>query len=148
MYYGDPYGTRTHVTAVKGRCLNRLTNGPYTLITRHLCQVISQFRQLSTFPGSLPPSIIDVKELNFCVRHGNRWILLAIATGFYPEVIPSKLNNTTTSLSFSSFFLNLRSSPRTISIGQLNTLLHLHLRPINHVVFMGPYQPTLWEILS
>ncbi len=30
-------------------------------------------------------------------------------------------------------------SPRPISIGQLNTLLHLHLRPINHVVFMGSY---------
>ena len=27
--FGDPYGNRTHVTAVKGRCLNRLTNGPY-----------------------------------------------------------------------------------------------------------------------
>ena len=25
---GDPYGTRTRVTAVKGRCLNRLTKGP------------------------------------------------------------------------------------------------------------------------
>ena len=25
---GDPYGNRTHVTAVKGPCLNRLTNGP------------------------------------------------------------------------------------------------------------------------
>ena len=25
---GDPYGNRTHDTAVKGRCLNRLTNGP------------------------------------------------------------------------------------------------------------------------
>src|SRR5699024_6022463 len=24
----DPYGTRTRVTAVKGRCLNRLTKGP------------------------------------------------------------------------------------------------------------------------
>ena len=41
----------------------------------------SSFRQLSTFPGSHPPSIIDVKELNFCVRHGNRWFLLAIVTG-------------------------------------------------------------------
>ena len=29
--------------------------------------------------------------------------------------------------------------PRTISTGQLHTLLHFHLRPINHVVFMGPY---------
>ena len=26
--FGDPYGNRTHVTAVKGRCLNLLTNGP------------------------------------------------------------------------------------------------------------------------
>ncbi len=26
---GDPYGIRTRVTAVKGRCLNHLTNGPY-----------------------------------------------------------------------------------------------------------------------
>jgi hypothetical protein len=25
---GDPWGTRTPVTAVKGRCLNRLTKGP------------------------------------------------------------------------------------------------------------------------
>ena len=25
---GDPYGNRTHVSAVKGRCLNRLTKGP------------------------------------------------------------------------------------------------------------------------
>ena len=28
-FFGDPYGIRTHVTAVKGRCLNRLTKGPY-----------------------------------------------------------------------------------------------------------------------
>ena len=26
--YGDPYGNRTHDSAVKGRCLNLLTNGP------------------------------------------------------------------------------------------------------------------------
>ena len=27
--FGDPWGNRTPVTAVKGRCLDRLTNGPY-----------------------------------------------------------------------------------------------------------------------
>ena len=27
--YGDPYGIRTRVTSVKGRCLNRLTKGPH-----------------------------------------------------------------------------------------------------------------------
>ncbi len=26
--FDDPYGIRTRVTAVKGRCLNRLTKGP------------------------------------------------------------------------------------------------------------------------
>ena len=29
--FGDPYGTRTHDTTVKGWCLNRLTNGPNIL---------------------------------------------------------------------------------------------------------------------
>ena len=27
-HFGDPYGNRTHVTTVKGWCLNRLTMGP------------------------------------------------------------------------------------------------------------------------
>ena len=27
--FGDPWGNRTPVTGVRGRCLNRLTNGPY-----------------------------------------------------------------------------------------------------------------------
>ena len=36
-------------------------------------------------------------------------------------------------------FSVLRSSPRPISTGQLNTLLRLHLRPINLVVFKGSY---------
>ena len=39
-------------------------------------------RQRPTFPGSLPPSIISAKELNFCVRYGNRCDLLAIATAY------------------------------------------------------------------
>ena len=29
LFAGDPYGTRTHDTTVRGWCLNRLTNGPY-----------------------------------------------------------------------------------------------------------------------
>ena len=28
LLIGDPWENRTPVTAVKGRCLNRLTNGP------------------------------------------------------------------------------------------------------------------------
>ena len=29
LFFGDPDENRTRVTAVKGRCLNRLTTGPY-----------------------------------------------------------------------------------------------------------------------
>ena len=31
VHIGDPSGNRTRDTAVKGRCLNRLTNGPYEI---------------------------------------------------------------------------------------------------------------------
>ncbi len=30
--FGDPNGSRTRVTAVKGRCLNHLTTGPYEAV--------------------------------------------------------------------------------------------------------------------
>src|SRR5659263_2003 len=35
--------------------------------------------------------------------------------------------------------INLWSSPRPISTGPLRTLLHLHFRPINQVVYLVPY---------
>ena len=37
---------------------------------------------LLIFPGSRPPSIVSVHELNFCVRDGNRWTLMTINTNF------------------------------------------------------------------
>ena len=39
-------------------------------------------------------------------------------------------------------------SPRPISIAQLNTLLCLHMRPINLVVYKGSYYLMIWDILS
>ena len=55
---GDPYGNRTHDTAVKGRCLNRLTNGPDTkndknhlVYVRQGCNATSlQLSQPSIYP--------------------------------------------------------------------------------------------------
>ena len=38
-------------------------------------------RQRPTLPGRLQPSTIGAERLNFCVRHGNRWIPFAIVTG-------------------------------------------------------------------
>ena len=123
-------------------------------------------------------STFGVKELNFCVRNGNRWDLFAIITAMaiftsfsaciYTHLIYLLQGRlTTTQQTFANFFTSafhlfglvkiidffnrkdfvylssslilLRSSPRPISIGQLNTLLHLHTRPINLVVFQGSY---------
>ena len=42
---------------------------------------------------------------------------------------------------------SLRSSPRPISIAQLRTLLHFHLRPINPVVFMGSYSFRMGDLI-
>ena len=45
-------------------------------------------------------------------------------------------------------FQLVKSSPRLISIGQLNVLSRLHLRPINDIVYVEPYSISGWEILS
>ena len=51
-------------------------------------------------------------------------------------------------VSIAFWFLLLWLSPRFISIGQLSTLLHLHLQPINHIVYVESYYLTVWDILS
>ena len=44
---------------------------------------------LPIFPGSHPPSIVGVHELNFCVRDGNRWTLMTINTNYADGSSPS-----------------------------------------------------------
>ena len=100
----------------------------------------------SIFPGSRPPSIFDTDELNFCVRNGNRWILIAISTNYLLaglqtskkscNFVPSKSNNENMLCKGPS---NTWSSPRPISTAKLNASRHLHLQPINLVVFKGSY---------
>ena len=42
----------------------------------------------ATLPGGRPPSTIAAKELNLCVRNGNRCILFAIiTTSFFRQVL-------------------------------------------------------------
>ncbi len=90
------------------------------------------FRQLSTFPRGPPRSIIDSTELNFRVRNGNGCVLRDMATETcYPEGL-ARIRQI------------LWLSQSVISTSQLNALLHLHLSPINVVVF---YQPD-GEVLS
>ena len=45
-----------------------------------------EIRQLAILPSLGWLSTFAVDELNFCVRNGNRWILVAIVTGMAPLV--------------------------------------------------------------
>ena len=91
-------------------------------------------RRLSIFPSRDQLSIFDASELNYCVRNGNRWTLTAIDTDCVEREL-SKLNNETRF----DINLNLGLSPRPISTRKLNASLHLHIEPINLVVYKGSY---------
>ena len=45
-----------------------------------------EIRQLAILPDLGWSSTFAVDELNFCVRNGNRWVLVAIITGMAPLV--------------------------------------------------------------
>ena len=50
---------------------------------RHTFRCVLLINQrLPILPGRFQPSTFGVYELNYCVRDGNRWILVAIATEF------------------------------------------------------------------
>ena len=74
FFAGDPYGTRTHVTAVKGRCLNLLTNGPGSgNLTRTddntgMNRVLYQLSYAAIFPCCRNSKMIIYEILRF-VKH-------------------------------------------------------------------------------
>ena len=81
---------------------------------------------LPIFPASHPASIVGADELNFCVRDGNRWTLVAINTNYcFPYTLKTEHCD----------FRNLRkltepalwSSFRLISISQLHASQRFHL---------------------
>jgi hypothetical protein len=118
-------------------------------------------RRRPIFPGRYQPSIVGTRELNCCVRNGNRCGLSVISTGrMRGRNAPSGLHKgrrywegarmISKEWGVDSSYCvrkrrsesepdNLWSSPRPISTGQLNTLLCLHTRPINQVVCLGSY---------
>ena len=53
---------------------------------------------LPIFPGRHQPSIVGAYELNFCVRDGNRWTLIAINTNSCGWVFTHRLYQRSSSL--------------------------------------------------
>ena len=82
---------------------------------------------LPIFPASHPASIVGADELNFCVRDGNRWTLVAINTNYcFPYTL--KTEHCASAISLKAFTEPaLWSSFRLISISQLHTLPCFHL---------------------
>ena len=110
------------------------------------CLLFKRSRHLPIFTGRFQPTIFGTSELNFCVRNGNRWFLTVIDTGhtltnvsfsFLRRHIPSKLNIEL--LQQMKYQSKMGSSPRPISTRLLNDSRHLHIVPINLVVFKGSY---------
>ena len=95
------------------------------------------FRRPSTLPGSFPPSTIDRSGLNRRVRNGNGCVPWAHHHRKYVILEDLHLQNRIQSNFHHKIFI--RSSPRSISIGQLNTLPCLHLQSIYLIIFKGSY---------
>ena len=85
---------------------------PTTLRLTAECSAIellrNKFRQRPSLPGRVQPSTFGAKRLNFCVRNGNRWDPLAIATG--KDMLFSRtLKTTQRFLAIPGFFRSPRS---------------------------------------
>ena len=112
-------------------------------------------RRLPIFTSRFQLTILGTSELNYCVRNGNRWNLTVIVTDhmtdtvYHISVYLSSIFRRTclqnwiiTAYIFSltqRVSSELWSSPRPISTHLLNGSLHLHIVPINLVVFKGSY---------
>ena len=88
------------------------------------CDILASgfgIRRRPILPGRHQPGTFGAEKLNFCVRDGNRWDLLAIITGNF-EYFSYPQNLILDCSSQSQDLLNirfLRSSPRPISIDNL-----------------------------
>ncbi len=106
--------------------------------------VSEKSRRRPTLPGGLPPSTIGAGGLNCRVRNGNGCFPAAMATGNralgglkLPSIGASRARGCMMqplSVPKRARARKRSPSPRPISTGRLNALLHVHLRPINVVV--------------
>ena len=99
------------------------------------------FWRRATFPHPLECSILAADAFHVRVRDGNGWFHVALP----PDL---SRNRDLTALPFENCKIgNMKpfaiagvwSSPRPISTARLHTLLCFHLRPINHIIYVGSY---------
>jgi hypothetical protein len=111
---------------IKGEEYDRPNRGPVPLWPLF---DVKKTRQRPTLPHSCPCSTIGTSGLNFRVRNGN---------GCGPAVKVTGILIGVTKIAFFCLDKLYGQASRSISTGQLNASLRLHLQPINLVVYEGP----------
>ncbi len=136
LNFNDSNGNRTRVTAVKGRCLNRLTMEPFAVrLTSSASLFIASYEK--TPRVGLEPTTTRLTAECSTIELSRKVSLLRKST---EDLSYCTLKTEHESLIFKTFFSSyLWLSLRPISKCQLNTLLCLHLIPIYLVVFKGSY---------
>ena len=81
-FFGKQKERKWEKTALSKKCQNKRKMTVFRWKT-----VIFDWNPATCYPpGRYVPSTFTADELNFCVRNGNRWILVAIITGMAPLV--------------------------------------------------------------
>ena len=155
----DSDGNRTRVTAVKGRCLDRLTTEPHYSGFSPIRSTVFSETLIKCFLGSF--NQIRKYLIRFQERPHTRLVYYlakcfrAPRVGLEPTTSRLTAVRSTIELSRNISFASFRmsfvhsklhtdsefhwSSPRSISNSQLHVLPHFHLCPIYLVVFKGSY---------
>jgi len=106
---------------------------------------MNDVRRRPTLPPSHPSSTIGAERLSFRVRNGTGRFPFAMAAetlwSFGQPTVTRELHSGRVCLPAKpERSSSLWSSPRPISTGQLHGLPRFHFRPINPMVYRGPYQ--------
>ena len=140
----DSYGIWTHVTAVKGRCLNRLTKEPsITLLLPYSTHLKFSYHTLSQY--RTPRVGLEPTTLRLTAECSTIELSRKIYRKYVIVYIPSKPH--TEHYTLHLFFVTLPFfwiSLRPISSNQLHALLHFHPCPIYLVFFKGSWDISSW----
>ena len=118
----------------KEEYINLATTYLLSRVTRKYCRHIGAWLLCSVWEHVFPP----------CNHHQKCFVCFLAHSKIHRNI--NVLSRSLNLFLLNHFFSWL--SPRIISTDQLNTLLYLHLQPINHIVFMESYYLTVWDILS
>jgi hypothetical protein len=144
-YDGDPYGIRTRVTAVKGRCLNHLTNGPY-LAESEGFEPSVRVKTAHTISNRAPSATRTA--LQMAPQVGFEPTTNRLTADCSTTELLWNINNLSSQNWITRVRIDSRSvdtpvvcwlSPRSISISQLHVSPRFHTRPIYLIVSEGSY---------